>query len=65
MFHGHRWGEVQRYFVPPVKRAFTAEGVPADQVRELMQGVTVVELRCGLCGDLMCRALRGDATNGQ
>jgi hypothetical protein len=63
MFHGHRWGEVQRYFVPPVKRG--AKDVPADQVRELVQGVTVVELRCGLCGDLTCRALRGDATSGQ
>jgi hypothetical protein len=63
MFHGHRWGEVQRYFVPPVRRG--AKDVPADLARELVQGVTVVELRCGLCGDLTCRALRGDATSGQ
>jgi hypothetical protein len=63
MFHAHRWGEVKRYFVPPVRRA--ASGLDPDLLREFAQGVTVVELRCGLCGDLTCRALRGDATSGQ
>jgi hypothetical protein len=35
-----------------------------DLVRELAQGVTVVELRCDECGDVQARRLPGDATDG-
>jgi hypothetical protein len=62
VFHRHRWVEVRRYFVPA--RVLNVDRASEDLVRELAQGVTVVELRCDECGDVQARRLPGDATDG-
>lgn len=61
LFHAHRWAEVKRYFVAPVGLT-EADRITVAMLREMTQGVTVVELRCTGCGEIESRRLPGDAT---
>lgn len=58
----HRWRESRRYFNPPLVRSIEADHMPRDLFREVMEGVTTVELRCEKCGDLASRRVPGNAT---
>jgi hypothetical protein len=59
IFHRHRWQEVRRVFVPPV-RGIERIRASRETFREALQGVTVVELRCEGCGDVTSRRLPGE-----
>lgn len=63
MFHRHRWDEVRRYFVPPVRREIRIEIriESPKEVRRILNGFTVLELRCKGCGDVTHRELPGHA----
>jgi hypothetical protein len=60
LFHRHRWVEVRRFFVPPVRDVRIS--ATRQLLRDLVNGYTVVELRCEDCGDLKAKRLSGDAT---
>jgi hypothetical protein len=64
LFHRHQWQEVARRFVPPSNpaptKAWGSSGLA--QARDLLNGYTVVELRCKECGDVTSRHLQGEAT---
>jgi phage-related protein len=66
LFHRHNWAEVRRYFVPPTVDVedFEVEvkGGNATPMLQVLNGYTVVELRCDDCGDVASRRLSGDAT---
>jgi hypothetical protein len=65
MFHRHHWQEVARRFVPPSDRltnfkTYDDDGLGA--MYDIINGYTVIELRCSECGDVTSRKLHGDAT---
>lgn len=52
LFHKHKWEEVSRKFNPPISRGFEANWISKDTFIRLTMGVTVIELKCTVCGDL-------------
>jgi hypothetical protein len=64
--HQHQWTEVGRTFCPPRLKSFDAEGMAGPRflalMREAQFGLTTVELRCEVCGDVASRSLAGDHT---
>ena len=57
-----RWDEVQRVHVTPNTYGVKVERASEDFMREMIFGLTSIELRCKLCGDVTERRLIGDHT---
>lgn len=53
----HKWVETARRYTPLAKAWIQ----PRKATLLLVMGVTVIELRCGKCGDVRSRELAGDA----
>lgn len=64
LFHRHTWEEAKRYFVPPLhKGKWETTGFwETYEIKQLLNGYTVIELRCSECGKLASETLLGDAT---
>ena len=59
----HKWVEARRVHSPSViQHLKTGGGCSEHFARELIFGVTSIELRCTLCGDVAERRLIGDHT---
>lgn len=58
--HGHRWEEVRRAYTPgqSATKLSASQGSEEFALR-LVEGVTTVELRCRICGDIRERTLSG------
>jgi hypothetical protein len=58
----HKWEEVRRVHATPNVYDFKVERSSEDFMRETIFGVTSIELRCKLCGDVTERRLTGNHT---
>lgn len=56
----HRWQADARRFHPPAG-VTNIKGISEDFFREILYGITVVELRCEHCGMLTSQIIPGDA----
>jgi hypothetical protein len=62
LFHRHQWQEVARRFVPATGGEISGWGIEPGMVYDMMNGYTVVELRCTECGKVSSEHIQGDAT---
>ena len=60
MFHRHDWSEVQRRFTGKVLERVKMERCSEELLRQMLFGVTVIELRCEKCGDRKTVKAMGD-----
>lgn len=65
IFHTHSWKEEARWYTPPNRGPFEASRISEETIEKIMFGVTSVELRCSVCGDLKCVVLPGDARSNK
>lgn len=59
MFHTHSWQEVLRSFSKPPQN-LNMHGGTERLYRECMFGITTIELKCRICGDLKHVEAAGD-----
>jgi hypothetical protein len=62
LFHRHQWQEIARRFVPPPDNRVRYSLATEEMVYDLVNGYTVVELRCTECGKVSSEHIQGDAT---
>lgn len=59
IFHKHEWKEFKRVFVPPI-RLGELQGVGEEVLKQILFGITSIELRCIKCGDISSKVILGD-----
>ncbi len=60
----HKWTEIDRHFTGSAQdHGITNVGASTsyDHQQKILWGVTTVELKCDLCGDLKSFVIKGDA----
>lgn len=54
----HKWKEIHRVFNQP-QESFKAQGFSQETMLQLMYGVTIVELKCEICGEIKFKTTTG------
>ena len=51
LFHQHNWQEIERFYAPPIREAFTFDG-SNQEINKILFGVTTIVQKCKICNEI-------------